>query len=69
MSGVVPDYAIYAGNPARLVRLRFDAQTIEALLELAWWDWPIEKITRHEVEICGANLAALRRAGAEPPKG
>ena len=40
----VPPYAIVAGNPARLVRHRFPAETIEALLRIAWWDWPMDRI-------------------------
>jgi acetyltransferase-like isoleucine patch superfamily enzyme len=40
----VPPYAIVAGNPARIIRYRFDAETIEKLLEIAWWNWPDEKI-------------------------
>ncbi len=35
----VPPYAVVAGNPARIVRFRFDARTIVRLLDLRWWDW------------------------------
>jgi acetyltransferase-like isoleucine patch superfamily enzyme len=35
----VDAYAIVAGNPARLVRYRFDPETRERLLTLAWWEW------------------------------
>lgn len=34
----VPPYAIVAGNPARVIRMRFEPQQIERLLALAWWD-------------------------------
>jgi virginiamycin A acetyltransferase len=63
VSGTVPDYAIVAGNPARVVRMRFDAETVAALLRLSWWDWPIERILAAEAAICGGDLAALERAG------
>ena len=36
----VPPYAIVAGNPALLVRYRFNEATIAALLETAWWELP-----------------------------
>jgi acetyltransferase-like isoleucine patch superfamily enzyme len=39
---MVPDYAIVAGNPARLIRMRFDEQTIHAFQELQWWDFSDE---------------------------
>ena len=40
----VPDYAIVAGNPATLVRMRFDPERIDKLLKSAWWDWSPSKI-------------------------
>ncbi len=40
----VPPYAIVAGNPARVVRLRFDEARIAALLETAWWNRPRSEI-------------------------
>lgn len=40
----VPPYAIVAGNPARLIRMRFDADTIERLLRSKWWDLPEGKL-------------------------
>ena len=36
----VPPYAIVGGNPAQVIRTRFDEPTIERLLRIAWWDWP-----------------------------
>jgi len=40
----VPPYAIVAGNPARIVRLRFDEARIASLLEAAWWNRPRAEI-------------------------
>jgi acetyltransferase-like isoleucine patch superfamily enzyme len=34
----VPPYAVAAGVPARIVRMRFDATTTARLLALRWWD-------------------------------
>jgi len=42
----VPPYAVVAGNPARVVRHRFDAATAEALVTAAWWDLPHADVTR-----------------------
>ena len=42
----VQPYSIVAGNPAVVVSTRFDQNTIEHLLQLRWWDWPIEHIRR-----------------------
>ena len=40
----VPDYGIVVGNPARLIRYRFDEKTIASLLRIAWWEWTYEWI-------------------------
>lgn len=58
----VPPYAIVAGNPARVVRMRYDEATVARLLAVAWWHWDAAKITRNLTAICGADLAALERA-------
>lgn len=34
----VAPYAIVAGNPATLIRYRFEPEVIQALLEMAWWN-------------------------------
>lgn len=41
----VPPYTIVGGNPAKEIRKRFTEAQIEELLQLKWWDWPLEKIT------------------------
>jgi acetyltransferase-like isoleucine patch superfamily enzyme len=40
----IAPYSIVAGNPARLVRLRFDKSIVKELQKIAWWDWPLSKI-------------------------
>jgi len=55
----VPPYAVVAGNPARLVRERFAPEIVRQLLQIAWWDWPADKVTRNLAAITGADLAAL----------
>lgn len=34
----VPDYAIFAGNPAKLIKFRFDENIIKKLLKIQWWN-------------------------------
>jgi virginiamycin A acetyltransferase len=40
----VPPYAIVAGNPARVIKCRFDEQQIQQLQRIAWWNWSQDKI-------------------------
>jgi virginiamycin A acetyltransferase len=49
----VPPYAIVGGNPAQLIRKRFDDSVIDRLLETAWWNWPVEKITEYAPLLTG----------------
>ncbi len=45
VTGAVPPYSIVAGNPARIVRRRFDDDQIDRLLQVRWWDWSLDRIT------------------------
>lgn len=58
----VPPYAIVGGNPATVLRYRFDAPTIARLLAVRWWEWDVAKITRNVRAICGSEVAALETA-------
>lgn len=40
----VEPYAIYGGNPAKLIKKRFNDEKIASLLKLQWWNWDEEKI-------------------------
>ncbi len=53
----VPPYAIVGGNPAQVIAFRFKQRLIKELLELQWWDWPIERINRNKA-LFTTNLMA-----------
>lgn len=40
----VPAYTIVAGNPARIIRRRFDERTADRLTALAWWEWSHDEL-------------------------
>lgn len=42
----VPDYAIVVGNPARIIKYRYDKKDIEWLLMIKWWNLPRKKIKK-----------------------
>ncbi len=42
----VPAFAVVAGVPARVIRMRFPDEVVRRLEEVAWWNWPRERITR-----------------------
>ena len=58
----VPPYAIVAGNPSTVVKKRFDDRTIEKLLAIAWWNWPVDKIGRNLDAIRGTDISLLEAA-------
>ena len=53
----VPDYAIVAGVPARVIRYRFSEEIIERLLALQWWDWPKDVIILFTIEFSCFQVA------------
>lgn len=57
----VPAYAIVAGNPATVVRMRFDPDQVRRLLDIAWWDWSPAAIRRHMAQLLSPEVEALLR--------
>ena len=55
----VAPYTIVGGNPATVLRARFDPATTAHLLGVAWWDWPLEKITRYAPLLTGDTASFL----------
>lgn len=47
----VPDFAIVAGNPAKLIRHRFAPPIQEAVLESKWWELPYEELKAHQADL------------------
>jgi virginiamycin A acetyltransferase len=58
----VAPYAVVTGNPATEIRRRFSQDVINRLLKIAWWEWPVAKITRNLPLIIGGDIEALERA-------
>lgn len=52
----VEPYAVVAGNPAKLVRWRFDEATRQDLLAAAWWNWPISEVRGIVGYLCSDNI-------------
>ena len=57
----VPPYTVVAGNPARIVRRRFDDENVDRLLRAAWWDWPAASITTHARTIMAGSPGELEQ--------
>lgn len=63
--GDVPPYTVVGGNPARPLKQRFPDAAIATLQAIAWWDWPVEKITRHLRTIVAGDVEALQRCAEQ----
>lgn len=59
----VPAYGVVGGNPAKVIRERYAPDIVAALETLAWWAWPVEKITEHLELIVSDNVDALLGIG------
>lgn len=64
VSGAVPDYALVAGNPATVRRMRFAPEDVARLLRIAWWDWSPEQIAARADAIMAADVDALEACGS-----
>lgn len=65
----VEPYAIVGGNPAKLIRHRFSAEHIAALLEMAWWDWTDEQLTAALHFLTSAQIDELHHYWRENLRG
>jgi serine acetyltransferase len=43
----IPDFAIVAGNPAKVIRMRFNEEEIAHINALQWWNWDIDTIRQN----------------------
>ena len=57
----VPPYTIVAGNPAKIIRQRFDNELIELMLKLKWWDQNIEFIKKLIPILTNSNLTEVKK--------
>jgi acetyltransferase-like isoleucine patch superfamily enzyme len=67
----LPPYSVAAGNPCRVLRMRFEPKDVEALLRLRWWDWPREVTVRAIPHLVTADIKGLfefaRKEGLAEP--
>lgn len=56
----VEPYSIVGGNPAKYIKKRFKEDQIKDLIEIKWWDWDIDKITKNIQLITDSNITLLK---------
>ena len=61
VGGSVAPYAVVAGNPARVLRMRFDDGLIQLLLQFKWWDKSIDEINALIPLLTCGDLERVRR--------
>lgn len=61
----VSPYAIVAGNPAKEIRKRFNDTIIQELLQIRWWEWSDERITRTLEYLLSEDIESFIRAVKE----
>lgn len=63
----VEPYAIVGGNPAKLIKKRFDDEIVDLLLTLQWWNWDEEKIFKNLEDLVSAqDVETLKRLLEQP---
>lgn len=53
----VPPYGIYFGNSGCTKKFRFEQEVVTKLLEISWWDWPVEKIEKEKDRLMTENVS------------
>ena len=61
----VEPYWIVGGTPARGIRLRHKTVHVKQLLEIKWWDWPIEKVKKFIPLLCGSKIEEFLTAAID----
>lgn len=52
----VPPYAVVGGNPAKIIKMRYDDVIIKNLLDIKWWNWDIEYIQKNLSNIRNGSI-------------
>lgn len=52
----VGPYEIWGGNPGKLIKKRFEQETIDELLKLQWWNWHPDMINEKIQLLCSHNI-------------
>lgn len=58
----VPAYTVCGGNPARLIKARFDDELTALLLRFCWWDLAPEQLADVLPLLCDPDLAKVKEA-------
>ncbi len=58
----IPPYCVAVGNPVRVIRKRFPDDDIEWLLDIRWWDWPVEKVRKYAKFLTSNDIQGFRLA-------
>jgi virginiamycin A acetyltransferase len=57
----VPPYAVVGGNPAKIIKYRFDSDIISGLQRIEWWNWSSDEIRSRKADIRGEVDAFVRK--------
>lgn len=57
----IEPYCIVGGNPARVIRKRFDQDLIDLLEKVQWWNLEIEKVTALLPLLCDEDLHKVKK--------
>ena len=51
----VPPYAVVGGVPAKIIKFRYNQETINWLLKVQWWNRPLEWLRENSELMCNIN--------------
>lgn len=60
VTGDIPPYTVFDGNPAKFIKQRFDEELTDLLLQFRWWDLPPQALVEVLPMLCDPDLEKVR---------
>lgn len=61
VTGDVPPYTVVGGNPASIIKKRFDDELIDILLKLQWWNFAPTRLEEVLPLLCCSDLELVKK--------
>ncbi|WP_087294537.1 CatB-related O-acetyltransferase [Gemmiger sp. An194] len=61
VTGDIPPYTVFGGNPARFIKQRFDEELTSLLLQFRWWELAPETLVKVLPMLCDPDLEKVKQ--------
>jgi acetyltransferase-like isoleucine patch superfamily enzyme len=61
-------FSVVGGCPSKVIRMRFDDATVQALTKIRWWDWPLNTVRERAADLIDVPNFIQKYLPAEPAR-